>query len=119
MKAKTVQMGTIGTAARFTGPGDDALTPGVGAYDLAQFKSLAKASETQFTFQRLNQTELSGEGAESARLIKSFSNAANSARQSPAPIRRKAAEAVSFTSRSNSRGSASPSAHFRRLGGPS
>lgn len=56
VKAKKIQLGKIGTAQRFFQSKFQLRSPGVGSYNLSMYKSMAKASETHFSFERLNRT---------------------------------------------------------------
>ena len=53
------KLGTIGNAKRFVYPKKEDLPPGVGKYDVGQYKCMHKASETQFHFNLQNLPQLS------------------------------------------------------------
>jgi hypothetical protein len=67
-------------------------TPGVGSYNLAMYKNMAKASETHFSFDRLNRT-LGGTTGKTSPVLKSqFRKTSESNRSSPNIIKRHLAD---------------------------
>ena len=92
----------------------------MGSYNLSMYKSMAKASETHFSFERLNRTQGGASGKTSPVLKSSFRKTSESNRSSPNIIKRQFADAKMSPSSINvtRQTSHSPTSFHNRLGGP-